>query len=182
MLLVPAHEILGIPYAITSAGLTAYDALTAAVLNVYRVITKSDDSGSGAGGNVSSAILADGFNLGLGDSTEDDEKVLTDAANAVDLTDFNFDAELVGFRDSNPAAFNVFNLWRDLTFGPDAPYLIVHRVGYENSVAFASGQEIDVYYVHTDYPVPVHADGENLKISNSFITKNTVKVSYELSA
>ncbi|MBT2484858.1 MULTISPECIES: hypothetical protein [unclassified Microbacterium] len=183
VLLIPAHEVLGIPNAITPTGLVAYDALTTAVLNRYAPITSTGHANAGAGGNVSCAIVSDGFTLSFTDSQEDDEKTLCEPANSVDLTDFGFDNDMTGFRDANPAAADsVFALWKALTFAPDVPYIIVHRVGYASTVPFAVGQEIDVYYSHTDLPVNVHADGQKQKIQQVFISKSTAKPNYVLAA
>lgn len=183
VVLLPAHEVLGVPNAIMPTGLVAYDALTAAAVNRYAVVTSRAHANSGAGGNVSCAILSDAFTLNLTDSQEDDEKTLCDPGNSKDLTDYNFDADITGFRDADKnATDSVFVLWSDLTFGPDVPYLIVHRVGFASDVPFAAGQEIDVYYVWTDWPVNVHEDGGKQKIQQVFIPKSVAKVSYVLSA
>lgn len=182
VLAVPAFEVLGDPHAILPTGLIKYDALTAAALNHYAVITASSHPNAGGGGNITCALLSNDFTLGLTDSDEDDETTLCEAGNVVDLTTPNFDADLTGFRDEDPVAAGVFNLWRDLTFGPDAPYLIVHRIGHKSTDLFAIGQEIDIYYAFTDNPVPVHGDGAKQKIKQTFIPKNVAKVSYVITA
>ena len=139
-------------------------------------------SNAGAGGNISCALVSDAFTLSMTDSSEDDEKSLCDPGNSLDLTDFNFDADMAGFRDEDPNnPDSVFALWKNLTFAPDVPYLLVHRVGYASDVPFAVGQEIDVYYVHTDLPVNVHDDGAKQKIQQTFITKG-VEPNYVIAA
>ena len=183
VIFLPAYEQAGKPHAILPTGLVAYDELTAADINYFAVISTPAHANAGAGGNVSCALLADGFTLQLTDSEEDDERTLCEPGNTVDLTDFNYDADLTGFRDADPdATDSVFNLWRNLTFAPDVPYLIVHRVGYASDVAFAAGQEIDIYYVHTDLPVNVHADGEKQKIQSTMIAKGDVLITHEIAA
>lgn len=182
VVLIPAYEVLGVPNAVTPTGLVPFDALTAAVINRWAVVTSTGHANAGAGGNVSCALVSDAFTLGLSDSNEDDEKTLCDPGNSTDLTELNFDAEMAGFRDANPAATDsVFVLWKNLTFAPDVPYLIVHRVGFKSDAPFATGQEIDVYYVHTDLPVNVHADGAKQKIQQTFIPKD-VKPNYVIAA
>lgn len=183
VLAVPAHEVLGVPNAIMPTGLVPYDTLTVAVLNRYAVVTNTAHANAGGGGNVSCAIVSDAFTLSLTDSAEDDEKTLCDPANSVDLTDFNVEADMTGFRDAVPnATDSVFVLWKNLTFAPDVPYLFVHRVGYSSDVPFAVGQEIDVYYLATDVPVNIHDDGAKQKIQQSFISKSVAKVTYTLAA
>lgn len=182
VVLLPAYEVLGVPHAILPTGLVPISALTAAAINHYAVVVASNHANAGGGGNVSCALLADNFTLGLTDSTEDDEKTLCDAGNSVDLTDFNFDEDLTGFRDESVTANGVFNLFRDLVFAPDVPYITVHRVGFASTVPFAVGQEIDAYYALTDNPVPVYGDGEKQKVQQTFVPKNTVEISYEITA
>lgn len=183
VLLVPAYEVLGVPNAIIPDGLTPFDALTTTVLNYYASVNSPGSTNAGAGGNVSCAIITNGFDLGLGDSKTDNDLTLCDPGNAVDLTDLTFTAKMTGFRDANRAdTTSQFNLWDYLTFAPDVPYLIVHRIGYASDVAFAVGHEIDVYYVNTDNPVPENADGAKEKITETFISKSSTTIGYVLAA
>lgn len=183
VVLLPAYEVNGVVNVIMPTGLVPMSALTAAAINRYAVVTTLAHANAGAGGNVSCALVSSGFTLHLTDSTKDDEKTLCDPANATDLTDLNYDAEMSGFRDADPSATDsVFNLWRSLTFAPDVPYVAVHRIGYSSDVAFAVGQEIDAYFVYTDWPVDVHADGGKLKISEKFVPKSDAKITYTLAA
>lgn len=172
----PAYDILGVPNAvIPGVGLVPWDDLTAAHINHYAVVTTPGHANAGAGGNITCAIVADGFTLSLTSSDTDDEKTLCDPGNAVDLTDLNFDADITGFRDAFPnATTSVFNLWKNLTFGPDVPYIFIHRVGYDSDAAFAAGQEIYTYYAVTDLPLNVHADGEKQKIQSTFVPKGAL--------
>lgn len=185
VLAIPAHEVLGVPNAIMPTGLVPYDALTTAVLNRYAVVVNTAHANAGAGGNISCAILSDAFTLSLTGSEEDDERTLCDPGNSVDLTDLNFDADITAFRDLTPGnPDSVFELWRLLTFAPDVPYLLVHRVGYASNVPFAVGQEISVFFAHTDLPVDVHADGGKQKIQQTFVPKSTSReaINYKITA
>ncbi|MDL5351099.1 hypothetical protein [Microbacterium sp. zg-YB36] len=175
VVVLPAYEVLGEPYAVLPSGLVPWDELTSADINHYAVVTTPAHSNAGAGGNVTCAIVSDGFTLQMTGSEEDDERTLCDPGNSVDLTDFNFDADMTGFRDANPAATDsVFNLWKNLTFAPDVPYIIIHRVGFDSTTAFAEDQEIYTYYAHTDLPVNVHDDGSKQKIQSVFIQKDAL--------
>lgn len=175
VVLIPAYDILGVPNAILPTGLVPWDELTATQINHYAVVTTPGHANAGAGGNVTCAIVSDAFTLNLTDSAEDDEKTLCDPGNSVDLTDLNFDADLTGFRDANPnATDSVFTLWKNLTFGPDIPYIIIHRVGFDSTDAFATGQEVYTYYGLTDLPVAVHADGEKQKIQSVLVPKSAL--------
>lgn len=179
----PAYEKDGEVFAVTPSALVPMSALTAAAINHYAVVTSPDHPNAGGGGNISCALVSDGFTLRLTDSEEDDERTLCDPGNSVDLTDFNFDAEMQGFRDADPLdATSQFNLWKNLTFAPDVPYILVHRVGFKSDVPFAVGHEIDAYYVHTDLPVNVHSDGTKQKIAQTFVPKSEANPSYILAA
>ena len=179
----PAHDVLGVPHAILPTGLVRYDALTTDDINHYAVVTNTAHANAGAGGNVSCAILADGFTLGFTDSEEDDEKSLCDPGNSVELTDLGFDADITGFRDKDKnATDSVFVLWKNLTFAPDVPYLLVHRSDKPSDAAFVIGDEVDVFYAWTDLPVNVHADGAKQKIQSAFVTKSTAVDAYVLTA
>lgn len=168
----PAYEILGVPHAILPTGLRPWDELVAADINHYAAVTSTGHTNAGAGGNITRAIVSDAFTLNLTDSNEDDEKDLATPGNSVDLTDLNFDADMAAFRDANPAATDsVYTLFRNLTFAPDVPYILVHRVGFDSATAFANGHEIYTYYVHTDFPVAVHDDGSKQKVQQTFIPK-----------
>lgn len=182
VVLIPAHEVLGVPHAVLPTGLLSYEALTSAAINRWAVVANTAHANAGAGGNVSCAISSDVFTLGMTDSSEDDEKDLCAPANSLDLTDYNFDADMAGFRDADPNnPDSVYVVWKNLTFAPDVPYIIVHRVGFASDVPFAAGQEIDVYYAHTDLPVNVHDDGSKQKIQQTFIPKGVVP-NYTLAA
>lgn len=185
VLMIPSHNMLGVPHAVMATGLVPFDALTTDVLNHYAPVVTTAHANFGAGGNVTCAITTDGFTLNLTDSAEDDERSLCEPGNVVDLTDLNFDADFTGFRDATPGnTDSVYEVWRLLTFAPDVPYILVHRVGYSSDTTFAVGQEIDVYVVETDLPVDVHADGSKQKIQQSFISKDTSvdSITYEITA
>jgi len=175
VVLLPAYEILGVPHAVLPSGLVRWDLLTAADINHYAVVTTPAHANAGAGGNVTCAIVSDAFTLGFTDSVEDDERTLCEPGNSIDLTDFNFEADITGFRDANPASTDsVFNLWRNLTFAPDVPYIIVHRVGFPSTTLFAAGHEIYTYYGATDVQIPVHEDGSQQKIQSVLIAKDAL--------
>lgn len=186
VLLVPAYEAGGLVKGVlpgSSGGLVPYDAMTTAILNYYAPVVTTAHANAGSGGNVTCAIVSDKATIHLADSKTDDEKTLCDPGNSVSLSDLTAEVDLTGFRDANPAATDsVFNVWRNLTFGPDVPYLIVHRVGFDSTAPFAVGQEIDVYYMTTDWPVDVHEDGNKQKIQEKFINRSVAKISYVLAA
>lgn len=183
VLLTPATEINGTPWIVTPTGLVAWDTPTAAALNVYQAITTTAPAQAGAGGNISCAIVDD-LTLGVTGSDTSDTKTICSKGNSGELTFYNYDAEFNILTDTDPTAVGLYNLARDLTRAPDVAYFIVHRVkgGKDSSETFAVGDEIDIYYVWTDYPVPSFGDGDELKTTVTFIPKGIVKTSYVLTA
>lgn len=183
VVLLPATEVLGVPHAILPTGLVRYDELTTADINHYAVVTDTSHANAGGGGNVTCAILSDAFTLGFTDSEEDDERTLCQPGNSVELTDLNFDADITGFRDKDKnATDSVFVLWKNLTFAPDVPYLVVARTDKPSDAPFVAGDEIDVFYAWTDLPINVHADGAKQKVQSAFVTKSTAADAFVLTA
>lgn len=183
ILLVPAIDVNGEPNAITSTGLVPASALTAAALNQYQSIVTGTPTQGAAGGNISCAVLDD-LNIGLDGSDTDDSKTICSKGNTETPTFYNHTAELSVLRDEDLVAAGLFNLARDLTRAPDVSYLLVHRVrgGKDSSETFAIGDEIDIYLVETDNPVPVYGDGEFQALSLGMIPKGWVNVGYEIAA
>lgn len=183
--MVPAIEINGIPHLVGPTGTSPIDAPDVEILNHWLGITNSDMPGAGSGGNVSCAVRDD-MTLGLSDSASDGDRTLCSVGEAEDLTFYNFDAELTAFRDEDPTAAGAFNMFRDLTFAPDVPFILVHRIGAEQTTGQSTpfvedeGQDIDLYYVWTDNQVPGHGDEENMTVSQGLVPKNVVNISYTL--
>lgn len=183
LVLAAAVEVGGEPHIITPTGLVPASAPTAAALNVYQAITTGNPATYAPGGNISCAVIDD-LSLGLSSSDTDDTKTICSKGNTETPTFYNFDAEINILRDEDLVAPGLFNLARDLTRAPDVPYLIAHRVkgGKDSSEPFAAGDEVDLYYVWTDNPVPAFGDGENQSTALNLIPKGWVRVGYTLAA
>ncbi|MGO2150800.1 MAG: hypothetical protein ACTH32_06320 [Microbacterium gubbeenense] len=181
ILLVPAVEVGGVPQMVGPSGLVDYENPSIAALNHWQGITKPSDAGAAHGGNVSCAILDD-LTLALDDSDTDDAKTICSKGNSSTLTFYNFSAGLNARRDADIDADGLFNLYYNLVRAADVPYFIVHRVrGQKDSTdAFAAGDEIDIYYVHTDVPVATFSDGEPIQVQQTFIPKNVVNIKHTL--
>ena len=178
IVLIPATEILGVPQLIGDT-LVPLDAPTVAVIEKWR--NNSSTAGLANGGNVSLAIKDD-VKLEQTASDTDKDRTICSTGQSETPTFYNFDAQMNGFVDEDKAATGVFNLFRDLTFAPDVPYIIAQRVGYKQDVATAIGQEWDFYYAWTDNPVWGYADNTNMTIGETFISKNLLSVRYILAA
>jgi hypothetical protein len=182
VLLVPAIETAGIPYLVGGAGTAPISLPTTAILNYWQAVTSNGSANFGAGGNVSCA-LKDDMKLSLTDSSTDKDRTICSVGLAEALTFFNFVADITVFRDQSlNDTTSLFNMTSDLVRAPDIPYVIVHRIGKPSTAVFAVGDEIDLYYAWTDNPVPVHADGGNQQVKQTFIPKNIVNISYVLAA
>ncbi|UOE45885.1 hypothetical protein [Agromyces larvae] len=183
IVLAAAHEIDGVPWIVTPTGLVDYENPTAAALNIYHGITKPSQAYAGAGGNISCAVLDD-LNLGLTGSDTSSNKTVCSKGNSESLTQYNFDAELNVLRDEDPDADGLYNLVRDLTRDADAPYFIIHRVrgGKDSSEEFAVGDEIDLYYVWTDHPVPAFPDSDDQTLGLNFVPKSIVNIAHVITA
>ena len=184
ILAIPAVEIGGIPWAVSTDGsLVDYENPTSDLLNGWLAITTPNATNASHGGNVSCAINDD-LTLGTEDSESDDSKTICSKGNSSTLTFYNFSAEFTSNRDADVQANSVNNLFHQLFRTADVPYLLAHRVrgSYDSTEAAAAGQEWDFYYVHTDYPTIGFNDNESLTETQAFIPKNIVNVGYELAA
>ena len=181
ILLVPAVEVGGVPFMAYPDGLVDYEDPDLDCLNYWHGITKPSDENAAHGGNISCAILDD-LTISLDDSETDDTKTICSKGNSSTLTFYNFSAQLNARRDEDPTADGLFNLYYQLVRGADVPYFIVHRVrGQKDSTeAFAAGDEVDIYYVHTDVPVASFADGEPIQVEETFIPRNVVNIKHTL--
>lgn len=183
ILLVPAVEVNGVPWLVTSTGLVDYSAPTSAALNEYQAITVPSATQGTAGGNISCAVLDD-LDLGLTSSDIDNTKNVCSKGQAGTPTFYNFNAKLNAKRDADITADSLWNLFRDLTRAADVPYFIVHRVrgGKDSTETFAVGDEVDLYYVVTDNPVTDFGDKKAIIHKVEFIQKGLINVKYALAA
>ena len=143
-----------------------FTAPTSAILNAWRQVLETDDSGSSHGGNVSCAILDD-VTLGLDASETDTELTICSKGNEATPTFANISAQITGLRDKNKADTGVFNLFTQLNVGVDARYGWVDRIGYKSTDAFAAGQVVSVYDANNDVPLDIMEDRGNLKLQQN---------------
>ncbi len=136
------------------------------ILDAWRQVVETDDTGAGHGGNVSCAILDD-VSLGLGDSETDTELTICSIGNEAEPTFANIDAQITGLRDKNKADTGLFNLFTQLNVGVDTRYGWVDRIGYSSSTAFAVGQDVSIYDALNDIPLDIKEDRGNLKIQQN---------------
>jgi hypothetical protein len=184
VLLIPATEINGVPYALRPSTGTALPitAITSDLLNEFIGITTPNDAGAHWGGNVTCAVVDD-WKLALKDSSTKDIKTLCSVGQASELTFFNYDAQMNFLRDVDPHdGDSEFNLPIQLTSAPDVAYIIAHRDGYASDAATATGQDWNFYYAWTDFAIPVFADGDYQEVGETFVPKGIINFGYALEA
>jgi hypothetical protein len=178
VLLIPAIFQNGEPQLIGDT-LVPLSAPTSAVINKW--LSNVSTSALANGGNVSCAIKDD-IKLDQTDSDTDPDRTICSTGKSEKPTFYNFEAELNGFRDLDLNAAGLFNLFRDLTFAADVPWVIAQRIGYKSNVAAASSQEWNFFYAWSDNSVPGYADGGNQTVGQTFIPKNLIHLRYTLAA
>lgn len=154
---------------------------TSAVLDAWRQVTQTNQSGSSHGGNTSCAILDD-VTLGLDASETDTELTICSIGNEEEPLFANINAEITGLRDKNKSDTGVFNLFTQLNVGVDARYAWVDRIGYPSTAAFTSGQIISLYDALNDVPVDVREDRGNLKLQQSPVPTGNFLQAHTLAA
>ena len=152
------------------AGLTpAYnpDAPTVAALN--NILTT----------NISCAIVT-GYTLNATASDTDDSASICDNANVVTPTYYNYEANLVLFREGNNADITsvyakVFKLFRK----PDAEGYLVRRVGYSQDTPAATGQVVSSFLVSSDVPQDTVTDA-NIQMTVPFLPQGKMALNKTL--
>lgn len=155
--------------------------LTKAILDYWIPVNTSGHANANGGGNISCAVKDD-MTLGLTDSDADTERTLCDVGQVEELTTKNFEATMTGFRDAELAGNGAYNLFNKLTFAPDVPYIIAHRIGAKQTALTAVGEMWHYYLVNTDVQVPNYANAANVTVTETFIPKNVVEFGAVLAA
>lgn len=160
---------------------TPFTAPSAAALDAWRSVITATAPGAGHGGNISCALLDD-LTLGLAESDTDDELTICSIGNETAPTFYNVDASLVGLRDRVKADTGVFNLFTQLTVGPDIRYVILDRIGKSSSAPIVAGDIVSLYEARTDLPVDVKEDRGNLKLQQNPVPTGLVNVNVTVGA
>jgi hypothetical protein len=154
------------------------EAPVAAELNDLFVYTTNEDA---MVFDVSCSILDD-YTLNMSDSDTDDSVSICDIGNVSSPTFQNYEGSLDAFRDKDVDDNGIFNLFRDLTLGPDREFYVIKRIGYASTDAFAAGQTISMYGFNTDFPVDLVEDNAMLKHGARFKPNGNLNINYELAA
>ena len=132
--------------------------------------------------NITCALNEDGTTFTLGDSDTDDSLTFCDEGNLSTPTFFNPEVVMEAFRDADTAAAGVYNEALGLLAFPDIEYIAILRVGEDSDTAFAAGDRVKMVGVKTDFGIDVVGNGENQRISQSFLNNDFVNWNYEVAA
>ncbi len=132
--------------------------------------------------NITCALNEDGTTFTLGDSDTDDAQSFCDTGNVSTPTFFNPEVVMESFRDADTSAEGVYNEAFDLLAYPDVEYIAILRVGKDSDVSFASGDRIKMVGVKTDFGIDVVGNGENQRLSQTFLNNDFINWNYEVAA
>jgi hypothetical protein len=132
--------------------------------------------------NITCALNEDGTTFTLGDSDTDDSLTFCDEGNLSTPTFYNPEVVFEAFRDADTAAAGEFNEALDLIAFPDIEYIAIQRIGKNSDVAFAATDRIKMVGVKTDFGIDVVGNGENQRISQSFLNNDFVNWNYEVAS
>lgn len=182
VLLIPAYiDEAGEAFGIYPGGLVDINDFNSDILNHWIAANTAKHADANGGGNVSCSVKDD-MTLGLTDSNADTDRTLCDEGQVEQLTTKQFDARMIGFRDGDLAGDGAYNLFNKLTFGPDVPYIVAHRIGAKQTALATLSEVWDYYFVNTDVQIPNYADNANITVDVTFIPKNVVAFAAELGA
>lgn len=131
---------------------------------------------------ITCAVNQDGSNFDLGDSETDDSLTFCQEAGAVNRTTENPDIVYEVERSRDRLDDNTANTAFGLLAWPDVEYFAIMSVGEEPNSAIAVGDQIKMARVATDYGVDVHGNGENIRLSQTFLNRGDVNWNYEVVA
>ena len=132
--------------------------------------------------NITCALNEDGTTFTLGDSDTDDSLTFCDEGNLSTPTFYNPEVVMEAFRDADTAATGIYNEALGLLAFPDIEYIAILRVGEDSDTNFAAGDRVKMVGVKTDFGIDVVGNGENQRISQSFLNNDFVNWNYEVAS
>ena len=132
--------------------------------------------------NITCALNEDGTTFTLGDSDTDDSLTFCDEGNLSTPTFYNPEVVMEAFRDADTSASGVYNEAFYLLAFPDIEYIAILRVGEDSDTNFAAGDRVKMVGVKTDFGIDVVGNGENVRISQSFLNNDFVNWNYEVAS
>lgn len=100
--------------------------------------------------NVSDAVKWDGYDFNIDASDTDEDRALTDAANAATRGYENFGGSVSFYEPTPTDTTSIYRQARNLVSVPKTELAAIQRDGMPASAAFAAGQVVNTYHVITD--------------------------------
>jgi hypothetical protein len=132
--------------------------------------------------NITCALNEDGTTFTLGDSDTDDSLTFCDEGNLSTPTFYNPEVVMEAFRDADTSASGEYNEALGLLAFPDIEYIAIMRLGGLSTDVFATGDRIKMVGVKTDFGIDTVGNGENQRISQSFLNNDFVNWNYEVAS
>lgn len=132
--------------------------------------------------DITCALAEADSSMVLDNSDTDTELTFCSVGNETVATTHHATAQFAGFRDASKTNATVFNLFRDLNLYPDVDWVVIKRVGFPATTAFAAGQDVSMVRVSTDFPQDTIGDNANEKLTQNYVTSGTISWNYSLVA
>lgn len=129
--------------------------------------------------NISCAI-EDSYTLNMVGSDTDDSISICDIGDVQTPTFQNYEASLDGFRDEDPDFDGYYNLFFRLFNGIDRPYILIKRIGRDQTEPAQPGDTVSMYEVITDNPIDIIGDNEMIRLGARFKPTGNVNVNVDL--
>lgn len=132
--------------------------------------------------NVTCALWEDDTEFTLGDPSTDDGLTFCSKAGVSNPTLDNPTVVFSVLMDEDRTANGVFNGTLERIMFPDRNYIAGLRIGPDSDVAFASGDEVKLVSVSTDWGVPTVGATDNVRIVQTFLRRGWANWNYRLAA
>lgn len=182
VLFIPAYiDEAGEVFGLYPGGIVNINDFDSSILNHWIPANTAKHASANGGGNVSCSIKDD-MALGLTDSDTDSDRTLCDVGQNETPTTKNYEGTVTVYRDLDPAANGAYNLGHKLTFAPDVPYIVAHRIGRKQTELSVATDLWDLYSFATDVQVPNYGDKANVTVTSTLIPKSVENFAHELPA
>ena len=132
--------------------------------------------------NITCAVNQDGSTFDLGDPDTDDSLTFCQVAGAVNATTLNPDIVIEVETSKVKNVVNTANTAHRLLRWPGVEYFFMMSVGEKPDAPIAVGDIIKMASGETDWGVPVAGTGENIRLSQSPLSRGSVNWNHKLTA
>lgn len=132
--------------------------------------------------DLTCALNQDGTQFDLDDSDTDDSLSFCQVAGAETPTFYNATIVYEAFRSLDELDDNTATTAFEWMAWPDVRYFAIASVGEEPGVTVGIGDRLKIAGVSTDYPVDVFGEGENVRLSQSFLFDGNIAWNVKVAA